>query len=1251
MKVLALFLTFLLLPVAAVRAAFNYLTYDLMKETATYLTSAPDVKAEEYRTAEKMLFVQDTSVDSSYYISVFEVTHDQAQVLGWGGTDSAYYAYSSTAWNTQPNALKTDLSFPTEAQWLAYADGDVVPFCNTYGAENGGLFQTFSLDVWYGKNANTNYKANKHGVFDIYGNVAEYISDTEKFNGGWAADNCDYDTLKATPSSYNDKLATAIPNATNGKGLLGARLVYTPAETYTVTVKRDGATIETLTNRRAGEKVVLTPPTVGTGYELTYGVTPEVSDWVATQSSISFTMPATAVTVSYTTKAFVTVTLNGVTQGTPSAYAAGEAVTIRKPTVGAGIQLSAPSVPGTVEDFVTTSTGGTFTMPTPCLPITIRYTTKPILTITLDEVTVSQASYAEGTSVTFTPPTAELKSGYVLSNPSVKPNTVSLSGNTFTMPGSPVTIAYRSVPCVMVTLDGVQLSVTPFEAGTSVNAKLDKPTVADNLILLDPTYTTHTPEGDRAVTVERNAFTMPATPVTIAYQTGATFTLKLNGRTESTQTVVVGTTINFTRPTVDTTGYKLSAPEVTPSSLTLNGTSFVMPAEPVTINYDALPFRVIKVVNGTTTKSEVIVGDTFTITAKEATLPQCFKDWKRVGSGFGISINGEGVTAPTTAKATMTVTSINNTYAGQPVTFTAQHQTYPRVLVEGGTATLTSGTSYGGGYYSVGATLTLTPAEKTYQRFKAWQTNGYTYSPDANATVTVGKYDTTATYTATYVSQPRVLVHGGSVSLISGKHLGSGYYTEGSTFTITAPKRLSLAPADATAEKVFSHWNKNGVSVTTNPLTITANGSETTTYTAVYTANTDKLPSRITKIGEWTGTEYSRIFFGYSEVPSETYGNTSSGNAFIYYGVTVANDYNYASFTLEGLDPNYPKYEYYSGAPANEEVYWGKKLLLKRVFDSASELPFYIGVYETSITHYNYLVNGSAGNDYYPYHPYEYKGWKSADNSAQKFLTKLNETFGWYHGCTAAFPTTTQVEKAAGRGANIDSSVTENMVHCSPPIANIGSKSPSHGFYDLWGNLAEYYSDINAIRGGDASSPFIKCNLDSGTDNDTFAATFRPVITLLKRCDVTIAGVGTFKVFPWQDIYLAPQVSNTKRFLAWSDGTNWLSQDANGITKYNVGSNVTLTPIWADFVQEVTLWGSEYGWTGPSTMTPGQSILIYLDPNRTLRSYNATAGTLTNNYDGTLTFTIDAYTTETNTTIWVDYEAEVIKPGYHFRLK
>lgn len=203
----------------------------------------------------------------------------------------------------------------------------------------------------------------------------------------------------------------------------------------------------------------------------------------------------------------------------------------------------------------------------------------------------------------------------------------------------------------------------------------------------------------------------------------------------------VGETVTVTAPEARE-GCRLSV-VYSPDSIT--STTFEMPASDVTITYTYIPEATISVVNGTVdgkSSKKVVKGDTVTLLATPNTW-QIFKTW---------SCDGATLTDASATSFSFTVPEID---AGATITFTAGMDTYPRVLVFGGTveAQIPEKQDFGNGYYKPGAKLTIKPydAPKGY-KFIAWMFDDEdeTIEEDATFTYTVGEKNTTVTLTAYY---------------------------------------------------------------------------------------------------------------------------------------------------------------------------------------------------------------------------------------------------------------------------------------------------------------------------------------------------------------------------------------------------------------------------------------------------------------------------------------------------------------------
>lgn len=333
MKALSLLcLTLALAPLAP--AALEYVAYDLGAKTAEPVTN-PDVTDEAYHTGSKILFVRDTSLpDQSYYIGVFELTCDQARQLKLAhSTTSGGWAYGEFT-PSSSSTLPANLHFPTHAEWKAYTDdpatlsADAKKSLNIYG---GVGYRRVSLKDWYEQYlcaSPSKLSQNSHGVYDIYGNVAEYATDGKgsgPFYGGSAhgSDRIEHLAEDSADNLRND----GKPASRYSRTHQGVRLIYrAPAEQlYTLSVTLDGADVtqNVVTNPvdtdfsalKVGTAITVDAPEPEgqrrlSGREVT-GLDSSLDLPEALDAPLTFDMPASDVTIAYTSEPYATLTVQG----------------------------------------------------------------------------------------------------------------------------------------------------------------------------------------------------------------------------------------------------------------------------------------------------------------------------------------------------------------------------------------------------------------------------------------------------------------------------------------------------------------------------------------------------------------------------------------------------------------------------------------------------------------------------------------------------------------------------------------------------------------------------------------------------------------------------------------------------------------------------------------------------------------------------------------------------------------------------
>lgn len=341
------------------QAELEYLVYDL-SNGATETVTSPDVTADEYHTGSKMLFVRDTTLaDQTYYIGVFEVTQAQADTLGWdGASERGGWAYgTNAASNFASHSLPTNVAFPTHGQWVAYTDDPATLSNDAKGDINisGGVLSRQTLEAWYKSYlcaSPSKLKSNSHGVYDIYGNVAEYATDGEGTGPFYGGASAQADRIGQLADTSNDKLRLQ-GKASSRYGtanVCGARLVYMPPKEqfYSVSVFLDNEDVTETTvtvpeemdpaKLRVGTEVTVTPPTPAEWHRLSgRTVTPESLNFTeALEAPLTFNMPMDNVTIAYTSEPYGTITVenarlrvNEGEWGTTAQVVEGDTVTLK----------------------------------------------------------------------------------------------------------------------------------------------------------------------------------------------------------------------------------------------------------------------------------------------------------------------------------------------------------------------------------------------------------------------------------------------------------------------------------------------------------------------------------------------------------------------------------------------------------------------------------------------------------------------------------------------------------------------------------------------------------------------------------------------------------------------------------------------------------------------------------------------------------------------------------------------------------
>ena len=507
------------------RAELRYLVYDLKAQAATSETVS-DPRDATYRNGTQILFVQDPDISTDYYIGAFEVTQAQAATLGWRGAKAggqAYTATTATEIATLP-ALPANLSFQTVAQWQAYAGEPTKP-CNVSGGtpEELSFFgYEVPVETWYegGYAAVTDPD---NGAFDLYGNALEYTAEGRYIGGCAARTGYQFNRLNKEGETIRDK----VPTDSNGRGLLGVRLVYTPpeAQTFTVTVTMNGKQVGEPEGHKPGETVTVTPQ-VPAGHALTRReVTPEgLDEGAALEASFSFKMPAQNVTVAYTSKPYATITVEGGT----AALADGTAAASLRAFAGNAVTLT-PREPGNkyeaferweVPEGVILGEGNVFTVPDDIqggeeYTFTATFEITPHATIVVVGGTASASEAVAGETVTLTPREPgkyEEFAGWDA------PEGTTVKDNAFTVPTLTEDVTYtftarfETIPHATIVVVGGTASAYEAVAGETVT--LTPPRAA-------PPYQAFTGWGGPEV--KDNVFTVPELSADVTYTFTATY--------------------------------------------------------------------------------------------------------------------------------------------------------------------------------------------------------------------------------------------------------------------------------------------------------------------------------------------------------------------------------------------------------------------------------------------------------------------------------------------------------------------------------------------------------------------------------------------------------------------------------------------------------------------------------------------------------------------------------------------------------
>lgn len=1210
------------------RAELEYVAYDLDAKSGTVLSEAPaDIHEDTWHSPTKILFVRDPSV-STHYIGVFELTKGQAEILGFKDPaadtkplEQAFAQQASSAVTWTIPAEHPLLRFPTVSEWQAYADVESQERpCNMRNGRRLGLSYVEPSEWWKeGDTLGKSAKVNKYGVVDMFGNVAEYTMDKGEFYGGWASGNSaagNFSTSELPMVKNTGKSPQEIAKDTTiGNGRLGIRLVYMPpAEVrYTAKVMLGGKVVGEPELFKVDETVTLDWPQPTAGHRrITRTVTPQELTFLFDEGNISlFKMPASDVTLAFEEKAIATVSVTAEGEGGTVAFARKEPLESfdtlpeNEAYVGETLTLTAtPEASWKVKEWrdaegapiadAGTKTTWDYAIPegtkagTPLAFTVVFERPEYEVNVTLDGVSVEgwPKRFAEGELVSVEPP-MPTKPGYRLfSGPK------ELKPFTFNMPAESQTFAYTSKAYV-------SLVAQAEGQGTATAA-------ASGAFIGDEVRFSATPSGRWAFKEWRNGERVVSSDASFVYSVpddvtlaGQTITLTavfdpppkhtarvmLGGKERWSGTFEEGATFVYPAPTPDS-GYRLVS---FPEGGDATGGTATMGTADMTLTYAQKAYvNVVVQGRGSVSNASPFVGERITLEAK-APKYRVFKQWT------GATISTEN---------SFTYTIPTGSEPGSTLTFMAEYDLLPRVLVTGGSARVTQGTPHGEGYYSIDALLTLTAetAPKGY-KFSKWVSSGEGGVLAGNTfTVNEALRNRTVTLTAEYIVDNTQPSENPAVTHIGVDAEGSGAQT-----AVT----LGWEADTPTTHKLLGNTFVFHPTKTPEPdyavLDLT---DKTTTYAATVENNADNktryLPLK--RIRPTSGTWYASGDTYYVGIYETTVGHFKT------LGVKMG---NISSVNVGETSP------YVFKEPESPDAF---NQALSTAFGIKATRPSYAQI--ANIT----KVNLKADKDY------KGSGYQkdagittgmivsegdSVSTAVQSVGSKTVDPYGFYD-----------------LWGNALEWLSDNTGH--------GGRVGYSG--GITANPSKYNLD----------------STDTGWSSTGTRGAVRPAVVVPEKVKVWIKDglsgekIGPFEVLPGQVVRLAKQVRTGYDFAGWKASAGALTEESGQWVSSGITKEVTFT---ATYKEKNPLILSYEGCTGPDTALPGQTITVYAKsptgaPMTTLEIAPDGSGTCeTKGTEGTVTFSatatgdplIKATYTAVSETLSVTYSGcegpATVKPG------
>lgn len=635
-------------------------------------------------------------------------------------------------------------------------------------------------------------------------------------------------------------------------------------------------------------------------------------------------------------------------------------------------------------------------------------------------------------------------------------------------------------------------------------------------------------------------------------------------------------------------GYRLSSAtasgvEAQPS-LT-EPTVFAMPANDVTVAYRAAGYVNVVVEGGRATPAQPLIGGTVTLTAS-APKYKVFRQWTG---------------AATSNEATFTHTIPSTATPGATLTFTATYDTLPRVLVTGGSATVSRGTgeAFGEGYYSEGTVLALTPAPAPEgYAFARWEATGGTGLSGNTFTVAPALRNQTVTLAAVYEVDTAHPIANLRVTRIGVDKDGSGNATA---------TTLGWEAGTLVEQKLLGN---------------------------TFVHHTTQMPEQ-----DYAVLDLKKATTAYQTFPL---------------GLGVDTDANKtSSLVLKRIKPT-PGTHYTSG----DTYYVG-------VFETTVGHFKALGVAMGNTTSssrgdkFPYVIKDSDGADTFINALNKTFGLKATRPSVAQIenITKAGtEADKTFKG--AGYQVDSSITRAmiAHEGDNVSTACTTVGSKFPDPYGFYDlwgnalewlSDNTGHG-----GRAGYPASDTSDALTSNPSK-FRLSFTDTGWPATGIRGAIRPAVVVPERVNVTIANAGeTFgplAVLPGQKVRLAPQVRTGYTFKGWTANNPAMPPKAqsNGDWLATVTADVTFT---ATYEAKQSLKLTYKGCLGPSEALPGQTIAVFAAEPKggallSLEVSPKTAATI-DLEKGTVTFAAEASGTITLTAVY-----ETPKAAYRLRLR